>query len=98
MTRRARPQPTANSVLAALPPRTYRALLSGLEPVTLAFGEGTRVRSPPARTTMGHFVCALANLTAPRSVRWRTKEWRPSAEARLNAKPLECTVSNRIDR
>src|SRR5207247_9317360 len=37
--RSAKPQPAANSVLAALPPGTYRALLSGLEPVTLAFGE-----------------------------------------------------------
>src|SRR5207247_11000046 len=37
--RSAKPQPVANSVLAALPPRTYRDLLSGLEPVTLAFGE-----------------------------------------------------------
>src|SRR5438094_8250789 len=37
--RSAKPQPAANSVLAALPPRTYRALLSGLEPVTLAFGD-----------------------------------------------------------
>jgi len=37
--RSAKPEPAANSVLAALPPGTYRALLSGLEPVTLAFGE-----------------------------------------------------------
>jgi CRP-like cAMP-binding protein len=37
--RSAKPQPLANSVLAALPPGTYRDLLSGLEPVTLAFGE-----------------------------------------------------------
>jgi CRP-like cAMP-binding protein len=38
-TRSARPQPVANSVLAALPRKTYQDLLSGLEPVTLAFGE-----------------------------------------------------------
>src|SRR2546426_12806527 len=37
--RSAKPQPVANSVLAALPPRTYRDLLSGLEPVALVFGE-----------------------------------------------------------
>ena len=37
--RSAKPQPVANSVLAALPPRTYRDLLSGLEPVPLVFGE-----------------------------------------------------------
>src|SRR6267378_1378471 len=37
--RSAKPQPAANSVLAALPPGTYRHLLSGLEPVALAFGE-----------------------------------------------------------
>src|SRR3989442_1402900 len=37
--RGAKPQPDANSVLAALPPRTYRDLLSGLEPVALVFGE-----------------------------------------------------------
>src|SRR6267378_2725043 len=37
--RRAKPQPVANSVLAALPPRTYRDLLSGLEPVALVFGD-----------------------------------------------------------
>ncbi len=37
--RGAKPQPVANSVLAALPPRTYRDLLSGLEPVALVFGE-----------------------------------------------------------
>src|SRR2546425_11970640 len=37
--RSAKPQPIANSVLAALPPRTYRDLLSGLEPVALVFGD-----------------------------------------------------------
>ena len=37
--RSAKPQPVANSVLAALPPGTYRDLLSGLEPVALVFGE-----------------------------------------------------------
>ncbi|TMH85956.1 MAG: Crp/Fnr family transcriptional regulator, partial [Betaproteobacteria bacterium] len=37
--RSAKLQPVANSVLAALPPRTYRELLSGLEPVALVFGE-----------------------------------------------------------
>src|SRR6267143_1580805 len=37
--RSAKPQPVANSVLAALPPRTYRDMLSGLEPVALVFGE-----------------------------------------------------------
>src|SRR6267143_229700 len=37
--RSAKPQPAANSVLAALPPGTYRHLLSGLEPVALVFGE-----------------------------------------------------------
>src|SRR5207302_10209108 len=37
--RSAKPQPVANSVLAALPPGTYRELLSGLEPVALAFGD-----------------------------------------------------------
>jgi len=31
--------PVANSLLAALPRRDYRRLLSGLEPVTLTFGE-----------------------------------------------------------
>src|SRR2546422_607757 len=35
----AKPQPVANSVLAALPPGTYRDLLSGLEPVALVFGD-----------------------------------------------------------
>jgi CRP-like cAMP-binding protein len=38
-TRSARPQPSANNVLAALPRKTYQDLLSGLEPVTLTFGE-----------------------------------------------------------
>src|SRR2546422_552787 len=47
--RGAKPQPAGNSVLAALPPRTYRDLLSGLEPVALVFGEvlyepGTPIR------------------------------------------------------
>src|SRR6267378_483842 len=37
--RSAKSQPVANSVLAALPPGTYRHLLSGLEPVALVFGE-----------------------------------------------------------
>src|SRR6266446_1311142 len=37
--RGAKPQPVGNSVLAALPPRTYRDLLSGLEPVALVFGD-----------------------------------------------------------
>ena len=37
--RSAKPQPIANSVLAALPPGTYRDLRSGLEPVALVFGE-----------------------------------------------------------
>src|SRR2546425_1998484 len=37
--RSAKPQPLANSVLAALPPGTYRNLLSGLEPVALVFGD-----------------------------------------------------------
>jgi CRP-like cAMP-binding protein len=37
--RSAKPQPIANSVLAALPRKTYQDLLSGLEPVTLAFGK-----------------------------------------------------------
>ena len=41
--------PIANSVLAALPARTYRALQSGLEPVELVFGKvlyepGERIR------------------------------------------------------
>src|SRR6266850_515923 len=36
--RSAKSQPVANSVLAALPPGTYRHLLSGLEPVALVFG------------------------------------------------------------
>src|SRR3989440_7972976 len=35
----AKPQPVENSVLAALPPGTYRDLLSGLEPVALVFGD-----------------------------------------------------------
>src|SRR3989442_13045811 len=37
--RSGKPQPLANSVLAALPPGTYRDLLSGLEPVALVFGD-----------------------------------------------------------
>src|SRR5438093_855343 len=37
--RSAKPRPVANSVLAALPPGTYRDLLSGLEPVALVFGD-----------------------------------------------------------
>src|SRR2546428_8982522 len=37
--RGAKPQPAGNSVLAALPPRTYRDLLSGLEPVAVVFGD-----------------------------------------------------------
>src|SRR5207247_1712893 len=47
--RSAKPQPVANSVLAALPPRTYRDLLSGLEPVTLAFGEALYEPGEPIR-------------------------------------------------
>src|SRR2546430_12677496 len=47
--RSARPQPVANSVLAALPPGTSRALLSGLEPVALAFGEALYEPGEPIR-------------------------------------------------
>jgi CRP-like cAMP-binding protein len=38
-TRSKRPQPIANSVLAALPRKTYQRLASGLQPVALGFGE-----------------------------------------------------------
>src|SRR2546426_772418 len=70
--RSAKPQPVANSVLAALPPRTYRDLLSGLEPVTLVFGEVLYEPGEPIRDVYfptGSLV-SLLTLVEARLARW----------------------------
>jgi len=62
-TRSARPQPIANNVLAALPRKTYQDLLSGLEPVTLAFGEVLYEPGEPIREVYFPTGCLVSLLT-----------------------------------
>jgi CRP-like cAMP-binding protein len=54
----------ANRLLAALPPREYRRLLAGLEPVTLTFGEILYEQGKPIRHV--YFPCdSLVSLLTP---------------------------------
>jgi CRP-like cAMP-binding protein len=62
-TRSARPQPIANNVLAALPRKTYQDLLSGLEPVTLTFGEVLYEPGEPIRDVYFPTGCLVSLLT-----------------------------------
>jgi len=55
--RSAKLEPVANSVLAALPPRTYRDLLGGLEPVALAFGDLGQLKARFAEAGARLFGC-----------------------------------------